>query len=105
MNQLEFTSRERYLVDYFRNPPPKQWWGTAMYDAYFLVPAVVLFLFGLQDEEPLAMILGFGLLVFHLVSQSVRTANWGNVLASIIRKYDCALNHSHQPSPGNGGSP
>jgi hypothetical protein len=105
MKQPEFTSRERYLIDYYRNQPPRLWWGSTMYDAYFLVPAVVLFVFGLQDDDPSAMILGFGLLVFHLLLQSVRAAKWGNVLASIVRKYDCALNAFQQPSAENCKSP
>lgn len=92
MNQPEFNPAEQYLVDYYRNMPPRQWWTRSMHDAYFLVPALVLFAFGLQNEEPWAMLLGFGLLLFHLVVDAFRSAKWGAVLQSIIRKYDRMIN-------------
>lgn len=101
MSRPDFTPAEQYLVDSYRHPLGETAWKHTFNELYYAIPATILLLVGLKNDEPMMIIVGFAILLVHQIVQAVRGSKWAAVFHHIIRKYEDCLRSSNVPANPN----
>ncbi len=83
----EFNSEEEYILSYYRDKTASSPNRALALDFTRLVVAGGLFSIGFHYQDPLWMLIGFGILAVHEVRTGLQLRRYTRIYRSIFRKY------------------
>jgi len=102
-SKLEFTDKEKFMVQYYRNPRLCSLGRHVASAMYYFIPAVVLVGVSVVQDSVVWAFVGFGLLFVYQCYQLFQARHWAGVMPSVIAKYEAHIEALENELAGHGG--